>query len=157
MEDVAQAGPLSRRAASGGVLARRACTGTLGRDRGVSLSAFTAVVMVALILMVGLVVDGGTRSAAQRRAEGVAAAAARAALDASSAERLAGGSGVQAALRAGQAVIDQSGFSGRVQVQDDQAVVTVTGSVATVFLSLAGITQLRVEASATAQLNPSNP
>lgn len=130
----------------------RAVRARVRDQRGVSLTAFTAVVMVALILMVGLVVDGGARSAAQRRAESVASAAARAALDAGSGERLAGGTGAMAGVQAGQAVIADSGLQGEVSIDGDRATARVRGTVSTAFLGLIGVNTLSVSATATAQL-----
>ncbi len=43
--------------------------GTTRSERGQALSSFLVVVVVALLLVTGLVVDGGRKSAADRRAE----------------------------------------------------------------------------------------
>ena len=47
-------------------------------QRGVSLSSFFAVVVLALLLVAGLVVDGGAQAVAARRAELVASEIGRA-------------------------------------------------------------------------------
>ncbi|MFT4297143.1 MAG: hypothetical protein QM582_17205, partial [Micropruina sp.] len=63
---------------------------TVGSERGQALSAFLVVAVMALLLISGLVVDGGRKTAADRRAELTAAAAARSAVDATAAQRQVG-------------------------------------------------------------------
>lgn len=110
-----------------------------GRDRrGLSLSTFVAVVLVCLFLMAGLVIDGGAQVSAERRAQVVAAQAARAGADAAAAQRLAGGSGVPAAIAAANTVLSSQGVSGEVQVSAGVLTVTTSVTTPTVFLSLLG-------------------
>lgn len=124
------------------------------RQRGASLSAFVAVVIMALILVAGLVVDGGAQAAAARNAEVAAAAAARAAADETAAARLAGARiDYGAAQRQAQSVLAQyPGISGAVSFHNGRVEVTTRSSSKTVFLSLIGIGSLDVKGAATADL-----
>ena len=127
-----------------------------GRDeRGQALSVFVVVSVVALLLIAGLVVDGGRKTAADRRAELTAAAAARAAVDATAPQRQAGhrpDAGV--ALAAAQEVLaGEPDIQGSVSLAADGTVrVTTSTSVDTVLLSLIGITRLPGNGNAAAQL-----
>lgn len=125
-------------------------------ESGQSLSAFTAVVVFALFLVVGLVVDGGAQLAAAGRAESVAGAAVRVALDAAAEGRVGGDSGAAAALRAAEAYLaGQDGVTGSVTMAGDGAVTVRTHvGVRTVFLSLVGITTLQAEGQASGGLRP---
>lgn len=122
--------------------------------RGVSMSAFVAVVMPALILVAGLVVDGGQQAAAHRRAEAVAARAARAATDASAPYRLLGADGSPAALAAARDVLAGSeGVVGHARVLETGRLEVVTSVPSpTVFLSIIGIDALEAEGRAVAEL-----
>lgn len=122
-------------------------------ERGQSLSAFVAVVMVALLLGAGLVVDGGAQAAASRRAEQAAARAARAALDATAPSRAAGvAPDVAAALRAGEVALEAAGVSGSVRVVAGRVRVETGTSVPTVVLGLIGVRALSARGSAEADL-----
>jgi hypothetical protein len=123
-------------------------------ERGMSLSVFVAVTVLALLLTAGLVVDGGAQAVASRRAEFVAAAAARAAADETAAARLAGQRPeVAAAITAAQGVLADSGnVTGDVRFAGGRVLVTTTSGVDTVFLSLIGITRLNGRGSAEAEL-----
>ncbi len=127
-----------------------------GNQRGVSLSSFFAVVVLALLLVAGLVVDGGAQALASRRAELLASAAARAGADATATSRLAGQApDVAAAVAAAQRVLAADGeVSGEVKVVAGRIRVTTTGAARTVFLSLIGIPRLEVRGSAEAELVP---
>lgn len=112
-------------------------------ERGASLSAFVAVVVVALLLMAGLVVDGGAQSNATRQCAQVAAEAARAASDAGALARAAGGRpDNQAMLAAGNRVIAANGLEGRVTLDGGSVTARTRGRVPTTFLSLIGIREL---------------
>ena len=128
--------------------------GTVRNERGLSLSAFVAVSVLALLLVAGLVVDGGAQAVASRRAEFVAAAAARAAADETATARLAGQRPeAAAAISAARHVLADSGdVTGDVQLAGGRVVVTTTSGVDTVFLSLIGITRLNGRGSAEAEL-----
>jgi hypothetical protein len=119
-----------------------------------SLSVFVAVTVLALLLIAGLVVDGGAQAVASRRAEFVAAAAARAAADETAAARLAGQRAeVGAAITAARQVLADSGdVTGEVRLAAGRVFVTTTSGVDTVFLSLIGITRLDGHGSAEAEL-----
>lgn len=124
-------------------------------ERGLALSAFVVVAVLALLLIAGLVVDGGRKTAADRRAELTAAAAARAAVDATAPQRQAGRRPDAAvAIAAARTVIGgQPGLQGEVGVAGDGSVrVTTRTTVDTVLLSLIGISRLEGRGSATAQL-----
>lgn len=123
-------------------------------ERGASLSALFAVVVVALLLVAGLVVDGGAQNSAQRRAEAVAAQAARAGADADTTARLAGGRDRNAVLAAARQVLTSEGLDGEVTVQGDRVVVRTRTTAETTFLSLIGIKRLRARGEAAAELRP---
>jgi hypothetical protein len=123
-------------------------------QQGMSLSPFVVGVLPALLIMIGLVVDGGAQSAAQRQAEGLAAAAARAAADDTAAARLAGGTvDVAHAIARAQAVIaTRPGVAAEVTVDDGRVRVHTRASVPTVLLSLIGVDELQAHGSAEADL-----
>lgn len=135
-------------------------TGAMGRvhergERGQALSTFVVVAVIALLLVTGLVVDGGRKSAADRRAELTAAAAARSAADATATQRQAGrrpDAGVAIAA-ANQVIGAEPGIQGSATLAADGSVqVTTSTSIDTVFLSLIGINSLQGHGSAKAQL-----
>ncbi len=125
-----------------------------GNQRGVSLSAFFAVVVFALLLAAGLVVDGGAQAVAARRAELVASAAARAGADATTTSRLAGRAPDQvAAVAAAQRVLSENAdVSGDVRVVGARIQVTTRSGVDTVLLSLIGVRRLEARGSAEAEV-----
>lgn len=124
-------------------------------ERGQSLTVFVSVVVFALLLVAGLVIDGGAQSAANRRAQLTAAAAARAAADETAAARLAGtrpdvGAAVSAARRvlASDPTLDAS-----VDLLNDGRIRVATSTrVDTILLSLIGISTLPARGEAEAQL-----
>ncbi|WP_409331584.1 TadE/TadG family type IV pilus assembly protein [Trujillonella humicola] len=124
-------------------------------DQG-SISAFFAVLVPALLLVIGLAVDGGAKVAATQRANAIADEAARAggqALDIAAA--LAGVIRVDpaAAIAAAENYLDRNGVAGAVTVVDgDTLRVTTTVTEPTTFLGLIGITTLTVEGTGTADL-----
>ncbi len=126
----------------------------MGSQRGMSLSPFIAVLLPALLVMIGLVVDGGAQAAAANRAERVAAAAARAASDDTAAARLAGGqlNVAHAITVAQQRVAAETGVSAQVSVQGGQILVRTKVVTATTLLNLIGINELTATGSAQAQL-----
>jgi len=125
-------------------------------QRGASMTAMVAVLLPALLVVIGLVVDGGAQAAAVARAERVAAAAARAASDATAQTRLGGGPVITGpAITAAQRLIAaEEGVSGSVEVSGDRVIVHTTCSAPTTMLSLIGITQLRGTGTAAAALTP---
>lgn len=125
-------------------------------QRGQALSVFVAVAVVALLLVCGLVVDGGAQARAVRQAETAAALAARAAADATATARLAGAEPDHAeAVRAAHRVLaGYQGLTGEVRLVPGGVEVRTRTSVETVFLSLIGIDSLAAAGSATAELRP---
>lgn len=124
-------------------------------ERGLALSAFVVVAVLAMLLIAGLVVDGGRKTAADRRAELTAAAAARAAVDATAPQRQAGRrpEPAVAVAAARQVIAGEPGLRGEVRLAGDGSVeVTTVSTIDTVLLSLIGISRLEAHGSASAQL-----
>lgn len=122
------------------------------QERG-SATPFILILAVGLLIMVGLVVDGGGQVNAKDQANSVAQSAARAAVvnisDAT------GGTPVidaASAQTAAQTYIAAAGKTGTVTINGNNVTVTVTSNYQTVFLSLAGINTLTGSATSTAQL-----
>jgi hypothetical protein len=133
-------------------------------ERGHAVSVLMLGVIAALIMVAGLVVDGGQKATAVSRAESVAAGAARAAANAGAGGTLAGGSGpTVAAGRARQAAQtylkaaatgDGAPLSGTVTVSGPTVRVRTTVQVSTIFLSVIGIDHLSGDGEATARVVP---
>lgn len=97
-----------------------------GRDGGM-VTVFTALAALALLLMVGLVVDGAGRMRAVGRADRVAAEAARAAVEAADTRGTTVTLDRAAATAAAQSYLRSAGLSGTVTVTGPRTVrVTVT-------------------------------
>lgn len=143
-------------------------TATLGRllvrlgDRDVGMvTAFVVIFTVALLVMAGLVLDGGLALSAKVRAIDDAQAAARAGAQAINIPlyRSTG----QITLDPAEATIDaeqylaKAGQTGTVTVNSDQVTVTITVSDPTQLLSLAGISHLTVSGTGTATAEQANP
>lgn len=124
-----------------------------GDDRGSSLTAMTAPVIMALFLVAGLVVDGTAQVRAHRRAEVVAAHAVRSGCDAGAARRLVGRDGSGAALRAARQVLDDEGLNGSASMHDGMLDVTTSTTVPTTFLALLGVEQLTASGAARGELH----
>jgi hypothetical protein len=123
-------------------------------QRGLSMAPFVGAVVLSILLLIGLVVDGGAQATATQRAERLAAAAARAAADETASARLAGqvpdyGAAIARAESVVSAEPDVTAevtfSSGRVRV------VTRTWADTTV-LSVIGINRLEAHGSAEAEL-----
>lgn len=133
------------------------CRAAADPDAG-SVTIFLAISVLGLLLLIGLVADGGTKLRATQQADAVAAEAARAggqALDIPGA--IAGtGTHVDAALAitAATSYLRQSGCTGTVTISEDDTrlQVTVTDTHPTVFLSLIGISTVTVTGHAEANL-----
>jgi len=123
-------------------------------ERGASLSAFVATVVVALLLMGGLVIDGGRRSSADRECQQVATEAARAATDAGAVARAAGVTPDPADLkRVAQSVLaTHPGLTASVVVTGGTIQVSTRRVVPTTFLSLIGVNQLEAGGQASVAL-----
>lgn len=123
-------------------------------ERGQALSSFIAVVVVALFLTAGLVIDGGAKSNAARSAQGAAAEAARAAVDAGAAAQASGNPVNAGVIRsAGSRVLASRGVVGTVSVHDGIVRVTTSQTVDTVFLGLIGITTLTAHGESSSELH----
>jgi hypothetical protein len=127
------------------------------RDSG-SVTVFMAIAVIGLLVLVGLVADGGAKLRSVQRADAIAAEAARAGGQAIDVATAAGGGVVrldrQAAVVAATAYLAHVGETGTVRIGpgDNTLEVTVTATSPTVFLSIIGITQLTVTGHAQAAL-----
>lgn len=122
-------------------------------ERGQALSVLVVMVVAAIFLVTGLVVDGGAKASAERRAESVAAEAARAAVDAGAVARAAGRPlDVGAVRSAGQRVINANGMSGSVELSGGVVSVRTSTSSPTIFVSAIGIASVTGTGEATASL-----
>lgn len=109
-------------------------------ERGQSLSVFVLVVVAAMFLTAGLVIDGGQQAAAMSRAESVAASAARAGGNAAATGAVVGRTDPAAATRAARNYLAASpGVSGTVELRGGLVVVTTRSQQPTIFLSAIGI------------------
>jgi Flp pilus assembly protein TadG len=130
--------------------------GWAARDDG-RVSVFFAIALAAVIIIIGLTVDGSGRNRETERADNIAAEAARAggqAINASQA--ITGGNKVvdpQLARAAAEAYLHSAGATGEVLVVDPQHLrVVVHLTYRTAMLSYIGIGQIDVTGRATAQL-----
>lgn len=123
-------------------------------QRGFSVSVLVCLLIPVLLLCAGLAVDGAAKAAADRRAEAVAAQAARSGMDAAAPLLLTGGDGSSAALAAANAVLGaHPEVAGSVSVGADGVLQVVTSiSRPTIFLALVGIHQVSGSGSAVVEL-----
>ncbi|WP_406436542.1 Tad domain-containing protein [Streptomyces sp. NBC_01613] len=118
-------------------------------DRG-GITVFVAVCVIALLGIIGVAVDGGSKMRATERADYIAGEAARAGGQAIDPADAINGRAIvvdpQAAAAAAQAYLRSAGATGTVSVSGDDKTltVTVTGTYDTKFLSVAGIGSLSV-------------
>lgn len=133
-----------------------AWTTTTRDERGQSVSLFVTLVSAALIIVLGLVVDGGQQVRAARSCETAAAAAARAGADAVAKDVLsATPADAAAALRAAQmSLAGQPDVRGSATLGPGGRSVQVRTSLSrpTYFLSLIGIDSVSATGSAQAEL-----
>jgi Flp pilus assembly protein TadG len=108
---------------------QRRCRGQQG-----SVSLLVVIMVPALLAGAGLVLDGGRQLEARRSAHGAAQAAARAAVQGSDDEVIAGEFDPDLALARAEAELALHGASGSATVVDGRIVVTVTASVDYVIL-----------------------
>lgn len=120
-------------------------------ERGQSLSVLATMLVPVLVLLCGLVIDGGGHLSASRTAESVAARASRAGADVAPT-----GGPLAARLRA-QQVLSAHGVAGSVTVEGRRVHVHTTVEHRTVFLSVIGWSTLSAEGRATAELVSSPP
>lgn len=129
-------------------------TPTENKERG-SATMFFIILFVGLLLAIGLVVDGGAKTAGFQEARSVAESAARAAAGSIDGNSVAGSTPMvnpYAAQAAAQSYISASGLSGGATVSGTTVTVTVTKESPTIFLSAIGVRSLSSTATATAQL-----
>jgi hypothetical protein len=125
------------------------------RDRG-SVALFMAVFMMALLVLAGLVVDGGAAIAARERAADLAQQAARAGADALVPASLRGSSpaGLQvdpnAAQSAAARVLALGGATGEITITGLEVTVTARVPRRAAILAAVGVTDLTGTATATA-------
>lgn len=120
-------------------------------ERGIS-SSYALIVIPVLLLMVGLVVDGGGKVAAVRDAQAGAAAAARAASDAAAPARALGQPGNSEAYSAARRWLATNHVDGEVRASGAVVTVTTRQSYRPIFLSLIGVTSLTGTGSASTDL-----
>lgn len=127
----------------------------MGAQRGASLSVLFALIIPVLLLSVGLGIDGAAKVSAARFAETAAAAAARAGVDAVAAELIAtSGQATAMARKAAEQSLAADQVSGSVTVTAGEITVETSVTKATVFMSLAGITEVTGHGHASAVLIP---
>lgn len=126
-------------------------------ERG-SVTVFFAISVLGLLLLIGLVADGGAKLRATQQAAATAAGAARAGGQALDTAAAAGGDTSRVdrtlAIQAAQDYLGAARATGTVTVSEDRTrlTVTVTRTAPTAFLSLIGIDTLTVTAHADAVL-----
>ena len=123
-------------------------------ERG-SITPFFVVLVPALVLIIGLVVDGAGKIQANENAQAIASGASRVAANAVAAQVVANGGlslDNNRAQIAASDYIEASGMTGTVSVVGNRISVSVETSYATKFVSIIGITTLPAEASATAEI-----
>jgi hypothetical protein len=109
-------------------------------ERGQSLSLFVLVIMSALIMTTGLVIDGGQKVTATSRAESAAAGASRAAGNAAATQELGGADAASAAVLAAKTYLaGQPGVDGTVSISNGLVIVTPNAHEPTILLSVIGI------------------
>lgn len=122
-------------------------------ERGSSLTALTASLIMTLFLVAGLVVDGTAHVRAHRHAEVVAAHAVRSGCDAGAARRLVGMDGSGEALQAAREVLATEGVQGQVGMHAGVLDVTTKTTVPTTFLGLIGVHRLTAHGQASGELH----
>ena len=127
-------------------------SGVSGIDQG-SITAFVALMMVAILALAGLVVDGGSDLSAHQSAVDEAEQAARAGAGALSVEALRSGSlqlDAAQAVTAAEQFTAAAGHPGTATVSGGTVTVAVRYRVRTQILGIIGISTLPVSASASA-------
>lgn len=125
-------------------------------DRG-NVSLLIVLLLPALFVAAGLVLDGGRQIQVRREAHGHAAAAARAAVQLSPGEARAGGLNASSAVARGQAELARLGAAGSVSVEGASVVVVVTAGVDYQLLPGQGSVTQRSSATPTAGVNGGQP
>jgi len=126
------------------------------RDERGSASLLIIGLSLAVILAIGLAVDGSRKALAASRATSVAEEAARAGAQALDPHALASGRPAHVdpaeAAAAAHRYLASAGMTGQVHVQDDRIAVDTTDSLRTVFLGAVGIPALAVHGHGAAGL-----
>jgi hypothetical protein len=118
-------------------------------ERGQSISLFVLMIMSALMITTGLVIDGGQKVAATSRAESAAAGAGRAAGNAAATQQLGGAdSGGAAVLAAKSYLAGQPGVVGTVSISNGVVLVATSANEPTILLSVIGISSVAGRGSA---------
>jgi hypothetical protein len=137
------------------LIKKYATTFTTHNERGQSISLFVLVIMGALIMTTGLVIDGGQKVAAASRAESAAAGASRAAGNAAATQQLSGNDPARAAVLAAKGYLaGQPGIRGTVTVANGAVTITTSAEVPTIFLSVIGISSVSGQGLARANIVP---
>jgi hypothetical protein len=118
-------------------------------ERGQSISLFVLVIMSALMITTGLVIDGGQKVAATSRAESAAAGAGRAAGNAAATQQLGGADSTGAAVLAAKTYLaGQPGVEGTVNISNGIVSVATSANEPTILLSVIGISSVSGRGSA---------
>lgn len=121
-----------------------------------SVTLMLVVMVTALLVAVGLVVDGGAKLRAVEQATAVAGEAARAATQQVNVAQVQSAGSARldspAARRAAQDTLAEAGVDGSVTVSSGRVVISAHVTRPTVFLSVVGIPSVSGSASATADL-----
>lgn len=137
--------------------ARQGLSALRTRDEG-SVTLFVVIAALGLLVLAGLVVDGGAKVRALQRADRIAAEAARAAGQAVDTTAVLRGQAVRVnaseALAAAQAHLHAAGVEGSASIGGGGSSVIVTTStrVPTTFLGLIGVTELTARGHSEAAL-----
>ena len=127
----------------------------LRNDERGSITPMFVVFVPALVLVIGLVVDGAGKIQANENAQAIASGASRAAANAVASEIITNGGISLDNHRAQLAAIDYietAGMTGTVTVTGNEIRVTVKTSYETKFISIVGVNSLPAEANATAEI-----
>lgn len=126
-----------------------------------SITIMFAGLMVALIVLAGLIFDGGAKMQAIERANAAAEHAARtAAQQIDSAGAMSSGQvnlDAMQAVAAGNHALSTEGVDGSISVAGDEVVVTTTATSSTTLLSIIGIHEISGDGRATAQILTEDP
>ncbi len=125
-------------------------------ERG-SVSIAAAILVPAVIIMLGLVVDGGGKVAAVRRADAAAVAAVRFGGDAAASNLAAGQNPSSVAYAAARRYLNGVGGSYTVAVRGRTLTVTTTETYNTVILQAIGIGSFQGHGEASARITPVTP
>lgn len=127
----------------------------LRSERGSGSNSAAVLLLVPVIILVaGMVVDGGRKASADAQSEATANAAARAGADAAASSRLVGRLDTNAAVTAAQSVVAaQPGMTGTARMEPGGTLhVTTAYSRPTVFLGIVGIDRVHGSGDADAVL-----